>query len=82
MAARGILKASLNSKKGKKFEVIGFDWGNELRKIDGLKPIDVVFTPRVNQFRGEIIHQLEIKDFRGETNDRDIQKNQEHTGFS
>jgi single-stranded-DNA-specific exonuclease len=81
MAERGILKASLNSKKGE-FEVIGFDFGDELKKIDGLRPIGVIFTPRVNQFRGEITHQLEIKDFRGETNDTRIQKDQEHPGFS
>ena len=82
MAERGILKASLNSKKGEKFEVIGFNCGNELKKIDGLRPIDVIFTPRVNEFRGEITHQLEIKDFRGETNDNNIQKDQKHSGLS
>jgi len=82
MAERGILKASLNSKKGEKFEVIGFNCGNELKKIDGLRPIDVIFTPRVNEFRGEITHQLEIKDFRGETNDNNVQKDQKHSGLS
>ncbi len=82
MAGKGILKASLNSKKGGGFEVIGFGFGTEFKKIDRLRPIDVIFTPRVNQFRGEITHQLEIKDFRGETNDTNIQKDQEHTGFS
>jgi len=82
MAERGILKASLNSKKGEKFEVIGFNFGKELKKIDGLRPIDVIFTPRVNEFRGEITHQLEIKDFRGETNDNNVQKDQKHSGLS
>jgi single-stranded-DNA-specific exonuclease len=82
MAGKGILKASLNSKKGEKFEVIGFNFGNELKKIDTLRPIDVIFTPRVNEFRGEITHQLEIKDFRGEINDNNIQKDQKHTGLS
>lgn len=66
MAERGILKASLSSKRGKKFEVIGFDFGHELKKFDGLRPIEMIFTPKVNQFRGEITHQLEIKDFREE----------------
>ncbi len=82
MAEKGILKAFLNSKKGGEFEVIGFNFGNEVKKINGLKPIDVIFTPRINQFRGEITRELEIKDFRGETNDTNIPKNQEHTGFS
>ncbi|GAI10934.1 unnamed protein product, partial [marine sediment metagenome] len=60
----------------------GFNCGNELKKIDGLRPIDVIFTPRVNEFRGKITHQLEIKDFRGETNDNNIQKDQKHSGLS
>ena len=65
VVGRGCFRTSLSSGKGKvSFEAIGFglDRYEEEMLISG--EVDVVFTPRINRWKGEKIYQLEIKDWR------------------
>jgi len=73
---RGGLKMILGSEKGeKKFEGIGFGLNDKGRKFsENPEKIDIVFTPRINRWKGQKNYQIEIKDWRGEKDGRVIEK--------
>jgi len=66
MINKGCLRMFLGSKAGRRrFEAIGFGLGKRGREIANLKQLSAIFTPRINQWKGEKTYQLEIKDWRG-----------------
>lgn len=57
-------KTVLSSEEGEEFEAIGFDLDKEKLQTMDSGQIDVIFTPRINRWKGEKKLQLEIKDIR------------------
>ena len=65
VVGRGCFRTSLSSGKGKvSFEAIGFGLARYEEEMLISGEVDVVFTPRINRWKGEKIYQLEIKDWR------------------
>jgi len=61
------IKLKVASFQGKEeFEAIGFGLNKEEKFITQKGTVSILYTPRINQYRGKKKIQLEIKDWQGE----------------
>ena len=63
---RGIKMRVASSRGEEEFEAIGFGLNKEKELTSQKGTINIIYTPRINQYRGEEKIQLEIKDWQGE----------------
>jgi len=62
---KGCIRTSLSSEKGEvSFEAVGFGLDKGDAGMVNLEKADMIFTPRINRWKGKKTYQLEIKDWR------------------